>query len=131
MNKLPGGSVVKNSPANAGDIKDTDLISGLGRSPEKEMATRSGVLASKIPWTEQPDELPVHRVAKSGTQRSAHTHTHTHIHTPSALLVCIWGPLSCFHHLLGRCPFKNLPEVPAYFALTFVSSSPVLTTLAQ
>ena len=28
-----GGSVVKNSPANAGDIKDTGSVPGLGRSP--------------------------------------------------------------------------------------------------
>ena len=35
----PGGSVVKNPPANAGDAGDTDLNPGLGRSPEKGMAT--------------------------------------------------------------------------------------------
>ena len=30
---FPGGTVVKNVPANAGDAKDMDLIPGLGRSP--------------------------------------------------------------------------------------------------
>ena len=30
---FPGGSVVKNPPANAGDIGDVGLIPGLGRSP--------------------------------------------------------------------------------------------------
>ena len=30
---FPGGSMVKNPPANAGDAKDADLISWLGRSP--------------------------------------------------------------------------------------------------
>ena len=30
---FPGGSVVKNSPANAGDTKDVGLIPGSGRSP--------------------------------------------------------------------------------------------------
>ena len=30
---FPGDAVVKNSPANAGDIRDTGLIPGLGRSP--------------------------------------------------------------------------------------------------
>ena len=76
MSGLPGGSVVKNSPANAGDRRDTGLISALGRSPEK-MATHSSVLAWEIPWTEEPGELPVHRVVKSCTQLSAGTHTHT------------------------------------------------------
>jgi len=30
---LPGGSVVKNPPANAGDTRDIGLIPGSGRSP--------------------------------------------------------------------------------------------------
>ena len=30
----PGGTVVKNPPANAGDARDTGSIPGLGRSPE-------------------------------------------------------------------------------------------------
>ena len=30
---FPGGSMVKNSPANAGDARDVGLIPGLGRSP--------------------------------------------------------------------------------------------------
>ena len=33
MKGLPGGSVEKNLPANAGDAGDTGLISGSGRSP--------------------------------------------------------------------------------------------------
>ena len=30
---FPGGSVVKNVPANAGDVRDVGSIPGLGRSP--------------------------------------------------------------------------------------------------
>ena len=30
---LPGSSVVKNLPVNAGDTRDTDSTPGLGRSP--------------------------------------------------------------------------------------------------
>ena len=33
MEGFPGGSVVNNSPANAGDTGDVGLIPGLGRSP--------------------------------------------------------------------------------------------------
>ena len=33
---FPGGTVIKNPPANAEDARDTDLIPGLGRSPGKE-----------------------------------------------------------------------------------------------
>ena len=46
---FPGSSVVKNPPANAGDV---GLIPGLGRSP-KGGATHSSILAWKIPWTEE------------------------------------------------------------------------------
>ena len=30
---FPGGTVIKNLPANAGDVGDPDSIPGLGRSP--------------------------------------------------------------------------------------------------
>ena len=39
---FPGGSVVKNPPANAGDAGS---ISGSGRFLEEEMATHSSILA--------------------------------------------------------------------------------------
>ena len=51
---LPVDSVVKNLPANAGDI---DLIPGSGRFLEKEMATHSSILAWEIPWTKAPEGL--------------------------------------------------------------------------
>ena len=47
---FPGGSVVKNLPANAGDV-------GLEDPLEKEMATHSSILAWEIPGTEQPARL--------------------------------------------------------------------------
>ena len=49
--------VVKNPPANAGDLRDTGSIPGLGRSLEEEVATHSSILAWRIPWTEEPGGL--------------------------------------------------------------------------
>ena len=49
--------VVKNPAANAGDKRGMGLIPGLGGSLEKEMATLSSILASKIPWMEEPGGL--------------------------------------------------------------------------
>ena len=40
--------VVKNMPADAGDLKDSGLIPGLGRSPGGGMATHFNTLAWKI-----------------------------------------------------------------------------------
>ena len=51
---FPSASVVKNLPANAGDTGDVDLIPGSGYPLKEEMATHSSILASKIPWTEEP-----------------------------------------------------------------------------
>ena len=50
---FPGGTVVKNSPANAGDLRDVGLIPGSGRSLGGGKATRSSLLAWEIPWTEE------------------------------------------------------------------------------
>ena len=49
--------VVKNPPANVGDIRD--MVPSLGRDDplEKEMATHSNILAWRIPWTEGPGGL--------------------------------------------------------------------------
>ena len=46
--------VVKNPPANTGDIKDVGLIPGLGRPLEEGMATHSSIIAWEIQWTEKP-----------------------------------------------------------------------------
>jgi len=55
---------VKNLLAN---VRDMGLIPGLGRSPKKEMATHSSILAWKIPWTEEPGGLQ-----SIGLQRLGH-----------------------------------------------------------
>ena len=49
--------VVRNSPNNAGDIRDVNLIPGWGRNLEEDVATHSSILAWRIPWTEEPGGL--------------------------------------------------------------------------
>ena len=49
--------VVKNPPANAGDVRDVGSIPGLGRSLEESMVTHSSILAWRIPRTEEPGRL--------------------------------------------------------------------------
>ena len=59
--------MVKNLPANAGDIRDSGLIPG-GKDPLKEgMTTHSSILAWRIPWTEEPG-----RLQSIGSQRVGH-----------------------------------------------------------
>ena len=51
---FPGGSIVKNPPANTGDVSS---IPGLEDPLEKETATHSTTLAWEIPWTEKAGGL--------------------------------------------------------------------------
>ena len=51
---FPGGSVIKESACNAGDLS---LIPGSGRSPGEGNATHSNILAWRIPWMEEPGGL--------------------------------------------------------------------------
>ena len=51
------GSVVKNLPANAGDIRDAGSVLGVGRSPGRGIATYSSILAWKVSWVKEPGTL--------------------------------------------------------------------------
>ena len=83
---FPGGTVLKNLPANAGDARDVGLIPGSGRSPGEgngnslqysclENSTDKGV------W-----QATVHGVTKSQTQLS----THTYIRVCVCVCVCVY-----------------------------------------
>ena len=53
-----GVLVVKNSPANAGDVKRHGFNPWVGKIPlEEDMATHSSVLAWRIPWKEESGGL--------------------------------------------------------------------------
>ena len=54
---FPGGTVVKNPPANAGDTRDAGSIPGLGRSPGVENGNPFHYSWWKLPWTEEPGGL--------------------------------------------------------------------------
>ena len=54
---FPGGSLVKNSPPDAGDTGDAVPSLGQLAPLEEEMATYSSILAWKIPWTEKTGGL--------------------------------------------------------------------------
>ena len=61
---FPGGSDDKVSVYSVGV---PGSVFGSGKSPEKEMATHSNILAWKIPWTEEPA-----RLQSMGWQRVGH-----------------------------------------------------------
>jgi len=63
---FPGGSVVKNPPANAGDV----VPSLGGEDPlEEGMATHPSILGWRIPWTEEPGGLQSTGLQRDTTER--------------------------------------------------------------
>ena len=72
-NGFPGGAGVKNPPANAGDVRDADLIPGSERSP-------GGGNGNPIQYSCLENSMDrgtwgatVHEIAKNRTQLSTHT----------------------------------------------------------
>ena len=78
--------MVNNLPANEGNVRDADLISGSGRSPEEGNGTPLQYSCLESPMGRGAWQATVHGATKSQTWLSnwAHTHTHTHTHTPLA-----------------------------------------------
>ena len=69
-----GGSVVKNLPADAGE-----MVRSLHREDplEEDLATHSSILVWEIPRTEEPGRLQSMRSQRVGHDRAtAHAHTH-------------------------------------------------------
>ena len=86
--------VVKNPPANAGDLRDVGSIPGSGRSHGGGHGNPLQYSCLENPMGRGAWWATVHGVAKSQTQLNqlsihthlipiSHTHTHTHIHTHS------------------------------------------------
>jgi len=58
--------VVKNPPANAGDLSDMGSIPESEDPLQEEMATHSSILAWRLPWTEEPGRLQFMELQRVG-----------------------------------------------------------------
>ena len=65
--EFPGGTVVKNPPANVGDTKEASSVLGLGRSPGVGNGTPLQYSYLKNSMDRGAWRATVHRVAKSWT----------------------------------------------------------------
>ena len=72
---FPGGSVIKNPPATAGD-----MVQSLGQEDplEEGMVTHFSILAWRIPWTEDPGQLQSIGLQGVGHDWSDLAYTHRH-----------------------------------------------------
>jgi len=92
---FPGGSVVKNPPANAGDTADLGLILGQKGPLEKEMTTHSNIHAWEIPWTEEPGGPLSMGSQKSQTRVSDENHHHRQWVGLHAFTAVAWVQFLC------------------------------------
>ena len=122
--------MVKNPPANIGDVRDVGSIPGSGRSPGRGHGNPLQYFCLKNPMDRGAWWATVHGIAKSWTRLSTHTHTHhTGCYHRSSwdLLSVTWpGPLSSQHLELSAL------HQPAFAATTVslwnVSSKAKATT---
>ena len=87
---FPGGTVVKNPPANAGDAQNAGLIPGSGRSPAEGYGNPLQYSCLENPMDRGARWVTVHRVTKSWTQLSTSTHVvNIHIHVNEYIYVLV------------------------------------------
>ena len=105
---FPGGTRVKNLPANAGDTKNTVLVPQSGWSPGEGNSNQLQSSCLENPMDRVAWWTIVHGVTKNQTQLSEHTHACTHTmhfmmsllsHTRSAYYISI------FHMPYVFCPY--------------------------
>ena len=83
--------VVKNPPANAGDVRDMFLSQGWENPLQEGMATHCSILAWRVPWTEEPGGLQPTESQRAGHDWSDLARTHRS---------CIWNPAPRNSHMV-------------------------------
>ena len=70
--------VIKNLPANAGDLRDAGLVPGLGRSPDGGHGNLLQYSCLEILWTEKPGRLQSIALQRVGHDRRNLARTQLH-----------------------------------------------------
>ena len=124
---FPGGSVVKNPCANAGDVT---LILGWKRSPETGMATLSSILAWRIPWTKESGRLQSMGLQKRHNRATQHACIFCNIFFLK-ISICnlegrrVWYPTGiCFHASHRKWGGGGHPGLGSEHMFNFMKSLP-------
>ena len=86
--------VVKNPPANAGDLRDKVWSLGWEDSLEEGMAIHSSILVWRILWTEEPGVL--HSMGLQSVRHSLSDLAHTHAYLYCHFVNCLWAVFQSF-----------------------------------
>ena len=89
--------MVKNPPANAGDVRDVGSVLGWEDPLGEDMETHSSILAGRIPWTEEPDGLQS-VVAESWTQLKQLSRHTAWVETMNGISLLRLSPTNSFEH---------------------------------
>ena len=123
---IPSGSVVKNLPANVGDLQETHVQSLGHEDPlKKEMATHSSTLAWRIPWTEEPGGLLSMGSQRVSPSESSSPRRMSLLLTSSHSELC--SVLQTDHmithiHFFPSLPFPCVSPSPTYSAVSIETS---------
>ena len=91
ISSFPGGSVVKNLPANVGDTEDVGLIPALGRTPGVRNGNPLQYFCLENSMHNGAWQATVH-----GVEKQQGTTEHTHMPRFQGLtLYCFWGIRQC------------------------------------
>ena len=85
---FPGGSVVKNLPANAGDREEEGLIPGSGRSPGRENGNLLLFSCLDNPMDRGTQQATVHGVAESDMTTTKQACNHSYLSVFKLLIFC-------------------------------------------
>ena len=100
---FPGGAVVKNPPANAGDARDEGLIPGSGRSPRGGHENSHQWSCLENPMDRGAWRAVVHGVAKGRTRLSHSTHICTNLIYDTVLISGIQLKVIQTHTYMRAC----------------------------
>ena len=112
---FPSGTVVKNSSANAGDLRDVGSIPGSGRSPGAGNGNPLLHTCLEISMDRRTQRAIIHGVAKSQTQLSACacTQASTYLYYLSTYNTSMLLLLSCFSRIrLCTTPWTAARQAP-------------------
>ena len=98
---FPGGAVVKNLLASAGDSRDMGSVLHLGKFPGGGNGNPLQYCCLKNSMDREAWRATVHGVTKSWTRLNTHTHTHTHTQIYPILFIhsSADGHLGCLYIL--------------------------------
>ena len=99
--------MLRDPHAEAGDVRDADLVPGLGRSPGEEMATYCIILVWRIPLSEEPGGLLAIESHSVRDDWGDSAHIHTPANTADFTGRIIWPDFVSFQNHFGVCDYDN------------------------